>query len=237
METVQEVTQVDTTSETPVTSKKPRATKVRDVLKLQTMTIGNMNLDVAMIGDEPWIYAPSLARKLEYRAATDMLRDIPDNERASYFVQTDGGTQQANFLSEPGFYRLVMRSQSDMAVPIKGWIFQVVPPAIRETVLCKLQQDDRQLDVSFGYSIDHWEWLKLHPDMLDLLPLAAAGYDCDEITRMLNYNTKNGITARHQIDKLKELGFLPNVIEPRAKQLERRILAERAAATPAVALK
>jgi hypothetical protein len=71
---------------------------------------------------------------------------------------------------------------------------------------------------------------------VDLLPLALGGYNSVEITRMLRYNTKSGITARKQIDKLKELGFLPKVIEPRAKQLERRILAERAAATPTVAL-
>ena len=52
---------------------------------------------------------------------------------------------------------------------------------------------------------------------------------------MLGYNTPTGITARKQIDKLKELGFLPQVIEPRLKQLERRIKTERCeqAALPA----
>jgi len=56
-----------------------------------------------------------------------------------------------------------------------------------------------------------------------------AGYNSLEITQLLGYHTKSGITARKRIHKLRELGFLPMVIEPRVKQLERRIKAQRAA--------
>lgn len=34
----------------------------QNALTLQTMNLGSMSLDVVQIGDEPWFYAPSLAR-------------------------------------------------------------------------------------------------------------------------------------------------------------------------------
>jgi hypothetical protein len=37
------------------------AAQGRGALKLQTMTMGKMSLDVAMNGDDLWFYAPSLA--------------------------------------------------------------------------------------------------------------------------------------------------------------------------------
>lgn len=73
-----------------------------------------------------------------------------------------------------------------------------------------------------------WEWLRYRPQFVDLIPLALAGYDGVRISQILNYNTK-GITVIKQINRLKELGFLPQVIEPRIKRLERQIKAELAA--------
>lgn len=203
-----------------------------EVLQLQTMTMGSMTLEVAMIGDEPWFYAPSLARTLEYKDARDLLRPVLEDEKAPYLVRTPGGPQTATFLNEWGLYRVVTRSNSPVAEPFRRWVFREVLPSIRKTGQYKLIQEAKQMGISFDFTEAQWEWLKLHPWMLDILPLAAAGYNSVEITRMLNYNTASGITARKQIDKLKELGFLPKVILPRAQQLEQRIKAERSAVQP-----
>lgn len=200
----------------------------QNVLQLQTMTMGAMSLDVVPIGDEPWFYAPSLARTLEYRDAFNMLRMVKDDEKGTHKVSTPGGIQEANFLNEPGFYRVVMGSQSEVAEPFKRWVFRDVLPSIRKTGQYKLHQEARRLGISFDFTEAQWEWLKLRPYLVDLLPLAAAGYNSVEITRMLAYKTASGITVRKQVEKLKELGFLPQVIEPRVKQLERRIKKERA---------
>ena len=110
-----------------------------------------------------------------------------------------------------------------MAEPFKRWVFREVLPSIRKTGQYQMHQEALDLGISFNFTKAQWDWLKLHPYLVDLLPLAAAGYNSVEISRMLGYNTPTGITARKQIDKLKELGFLPQVIEPRLKQLERRI--------------
>lgn len=236
---------------TDLTAQKPHAARGRGALKLQTMTMGAMSLDMAMIGDEPWFYAPSLARTLGHKDARDMLQGVPSDEKALFSVRTlgassseesseedarrrKGGVREATFLSEPGFYRVVMRSRVELAEPFKRWVFRDVLPSIRKTGQYKMHEEAKRLGVTFDFTEAQWDWLKLHSYMVDLLVLAAAGYNSVQITRMLNYNTLTGITARKQIDRLKELGFLPKVIEPRAKQLERRIKAERAAAAVAI---
>ena len=211
--------------------KKPHASlgRSQNALTLQTMTMGAMSLDVAEIAGDPWFYAPSLARTLEYKDARDMLRGIPDDEKGPHSVRTRGGVQEAMLLTEPGFYRVVFRSQAELAEPFKRWVFREVLPSIRKTGQYKMHQEAKALGVSFDFTTAQWEWLKLRPWLVDLLPLAAAGYNSVEITRMLGYNTPKGVTARKQIEKLKELGFLPQVIEPRVKRLERQIKAERQA--------
>lgn len=53
------------------------------------MSMGSMSLDVWLqIGDEPWFYAPGLARTLEYDNAAQMLRGIPDDEKGVHQVHT-----------------------------------------------------------------------------------------------------------------------------------------------------
>ena len=222
------------------TQKAPHAAlgRSQSALQLNTMTLGAMSLEVVEIAGDPWFYAPSLARTLEYKDARDMLRIVSDDEKRVFKVHQPstakdavelGQRRDANFINEWGLYRLVSRSNSANAEPFKRWVFREVLPSIRKTGQYKMHQDAQRLGVRFDFTEVQWEWLKLRSYMVDLLVLAAAGYNSVEITRMLGYNTKTGITARKQIDKLKELGFLPQVIEPRVKQLERRIKVERAA--------
>ena len=215
---------------TDLTAQKPHAARGRgqSPLQLQTITMGPMVLEVAEIGGDQWFYAPSLAKKLDYRDATELLRGVPVGERSIHLVQTSsGGTQEATFIDLGGLARVVTRSRSDAAEPFCNWMIQeYFPTAVR---LYRMNQKADQLGVTFNFTDSQWEWLRLHFYMMDLLPLAMAGYNSLEITQLLGYHTKSGITARKRIHKLRELGFLPMVIEPRVKQLERRIKAQRAA--------
>jgi prophage antirepressor-like protein len=197
-----------------------------NVLTLQTMTMGAMRVQLVDILGEPWFYAPSLAETLEYRDARDMLRIVPDNEKGTRLVRTLGGVQTAFFVKEPGFYRVVFRSRSEVAEPLKKWVFHEVLPSIRKTGQYRVIQEAKRFGHSMNYTDAQWEWLKERPDFIDVIPLALAGYNSVQITRTLGYKTPSGITARKRIDKLKELGFLPPVIAPRTKQLELRIKAE-----------
>lgn len=199
-------------------------------LKLTNMTMGEMSVEVVNINDDPWFYAPSLAKTLEYQDATNMLKGVLDDEKGLYSVQTLGGVQESNLLNESGFYRVVMRSRSAVAEPFRRWVFHDILPSIRKTGQYKVHQEAKKMGVTLDFTEAQWEWLRYRPQFVDLIPLALAGYDGTRISQMLDYKTKsNGITARKQIERLKELGFLPQVIEPRIKRLERQIKAELAA--------
>jgi hypothetical protein len=133
-------------------------------------------------------------------------------------------------VNESGLYSLILGSRKPEAKQFKKWVTSEVLPSIRKTGQYRVIQEAKRLGHRMDYTDAQWDWLKERPGHVDLIPLALAGYNSVQITRMLGYKTPTGITARKQIDKLKELGFLPQVIEPRAKQLERRIKAELTAA-------
>ena len=82
----------------------------QNALTLQTMNLGSMSLDVVQIGDDPWFYAPSLARTLEYRDAHAILRTLAEDEKGTYLISTPGGPQSATVINEWGLYRVVTRS-------------------------------------------------------------------------------------------------------------------------------
>ena len=207
--------------------------KLASPLTLQTMTMGAMSVQMVEILGDPWFYAPSLARTLEYRDAANMLRMVADDEKAPHLVSTPGGAQTAMLVNESGFYRVVMSSQSDLAEPFRKWVFREVLPSIRKTGQYSVIQEAKRLGHSMNYDEDQWEWLKERPALVDVIPLALAGYNSVQINRMLKLTGHpSGITVRVQIKKLQSLGFLPKVIEPRVKQLERRIKAKLDAEPP-----
>lgn len=199
---------------------------------LQTMTLGALSVQMVEIMGEPWFYAPSLAQTLDYKDSRDMLRGVPEDEKGPHSVRSPGGVQLATFLTEAGFYRVVLRSRSPVAEPFKKWVVGEVLPSIRKTGQYQVIQEAKRLGHRMDYTDDQWAWLKEYPSHVDLIPLALAGYNSVQITRMLGYKTPSGITARKQIERLKALGFLPRRIEPRAKQLERKIKASLAESPP-----
>lgn len=203
---------------------------INSPVKLEPLTIGGLEVDVAMIDGEPWIYAPELAITLGYRDARDMLRGDGDDERRKCAVITAGGVQVATLLNEPHFYRVVLRSRSKVAERFKAWLFKDALPEYSKSNQAKMRQQAEKLGVTLEFTETQWEWLNAVPYYVDIIPLALAGYDSMQISKMLNYKTVGtGITARKQIERLKALGILPKVIEPRIKRLERQIKAEMAA--------
>ena len=61
----------------------------------------------------------------------DAVSTIDDDERGSVFVDTPGGKQQMTTVTEPGFYKLVMRSRKPEAKAFQRWVTHEVLPALR----------------------------------------------------------------------------------------------------------
>ena len=196
---------------------------------LSVFAFDSQAVRVVMVDGEPWFVGKDVAEVLGYTNHNKALGDHCKGVTKRYPLSTPGGTQELRIISEPDMLRLIVGSKLPTAEAFERWVFEEVLPSIRKTGQYKMHQEAQRLGITFDFTEAQWEWLRLRPYLVDLLPLAAAGYNSVEITRMLGYNTLTGITARKQIEKLKELGFLPQVIEPRVKQLERRIKAERLA--------
>ena len=87
----------------------------------------------AMRGEdgEPMFIAGDVAKILGYGDATHMTRRLEDDEKGLRSVETPGGTQMANVISEPGLYSAILGSRVPEARAFKRWVTHEVLPALR----------------------------------------------------------------------------------------------------------
>ncbi|MFM9881181.1 MAG: Bro-N domain-containing protein [Burkholderiaceae bacterium] len=180
-----------------------------------------MKIEVVVLGSDLWFCAALVAQTLGYMDLATLLTGMKSGETCKL--------QKRIFLSEWGLCRAIINSSAEIAEPYRRWVVGEVVPRLRKTGLYGLHDEAQRLGVTFDFTAAQWEWLRSRPEFVALLPLAAAGYNSVEITRILKLHTSTGITARKRIDRLKELGFLPQKIEPHFNQVVRLIEAEQAA--------
>lgn len=192
-------------------------------LKVERCASGPLSIDVVAIDDQAWFTVESLTQ-----LGGDVARleaAVPKSDRASRVVlQADGVKQPVSLLNELGLYRVLLASENPTAADLVRWVFDEVAPAIRKSGRFRLFQEAKRLGVRLDFTDDQWEWLKLRPHIIDVIPLALAGFDSVQISQMLAYNTPSGITVRKQLAVLRRLGFIPLKIPTREKQLEARIV-------------
>ena len=80
-------------------------------------------------GGEPWFVARDITDALGLdRTAT---RRLDDDEKGVRSMHTPGGVQEMTFVSEAGFYSLVLASKKPEAHAFKRWVTHEVLPALR----------------------------------------------------------------------------------------------------------
>lgn len=80
----------------------------------------------------PWVAAPDFAKALGYRAASDALRNLDEDEKGTQIVRTPGGDQQLSVLFEEGIWELIFLSRRPEAKALKSQV-KAVLREIRET--------------------------------------------------------------------------------------------------------
>lgn len=88
---------------------------------------------VEVIDGEPWFLAKDVCAALGIAKYRDAVSRLDPDERGSVLVDTLGGVQETSIVSEPGFYKLVMRSRKPEAKAFQRWVTHEVLPAIRRT--------------------------------------------------------------------------------------------------------
>jgi prophage antirepressor-like protein len=82
-------------------------------------------------GDHAWFCAGDVCAVLALDP--DALRRLRDDEKGPRLTRTPGGPQQTTWVTEPGLYKLVMRSRKPEAERFQDWVTHDVLPAIRKT--------------------------------------------------------------------------------------------------------
>lgn len=150
----------------------------------------------------------------------DAVSTIDDDERGSVLVDTPGGKQQMTTVTEPGFYKLVMRSRKPEAKAFQRWVTHEVLPALRRdggymvardetpeqtmarAVLLAQATIDRQRD----------RIAELEPKALFADAVAASDGTClvGELAKMMRQNGVE-IGQNRLFAMLREDGYLGNV--------------------------
>lgn len=80
-----------------------------------------------------WIPLVDIADILEVTAnnRVNLLRSLKEREKGTTICSTRGGAQEITVVSEPGFYKIVLRSRKPAAEPFTDWVTYEVLPEIR----------------------------------------------------------------------------------------------------------
>jgi prophage antirepressor-like protein len=82
---------------------------------------------------DPWFSAPDVCRALELDNVTEALRGLDEDEKRVSITETLGGSQKINYITEPGMYRLIIRSRKPKAKEFTRWVTHEVLPQLRKT--------------------------------------------------------------------------------------------------------
>ncbi|WP_075595411.1 phage antirepressor [Novacetimonas hansenii] len=80
-----------------------------------------------------WFHAGDVCRVLELSNVTMALRVLDEDEKGLKSIETLGGKQEVNCVTEPGIYKLVSRSRKPEAKRFDRWVRHEVLPTIRKT--------------------------------------------------------------------------------------------------------
>ncbi len=106
-------------------------TEVKDVSVFQDAEFGLVRVLVDDAGD-PWFVAKDVCDALGLGRQQDSTRYLDDDEKRECLVDTPGGRQKMACVSEPGLYKLVMKSRTATAKRFQRWVTHTVLPSIRK---------------------------------------------------------------------------------------------------------
>ena len=105
-----------------------------------------------LIDGEAWFVAKDVCDVLGLADVTSALRALDEDEKLVRKISGAGQIREMATVSEPGLYKLIMRSTKPQAKDFTRWVTHTVLPSIRETgmyvtnkVIARLEQEVREL--------------------------------------------------------------------------------------------
>lgn len=98
-----------------------------------TFWFGDLPIRAKTINGEPWLVLADICTAIGVRVDAALSR-LPENEKSSILIGQPGNSDiLVHVVSEPGMYRVIMRSDKPAAERFVRWIAHEVLPSIRET--------------------------------------------------------------------------------------------------------
>ena len=94
---------------------------------------------------ETWFVAKDIAEALGYAWHRGLMNHIPEEWKGVIPVDTLGGKQEMQCLSEQGLYFFLGRSDKPLALPFQKWLAGEVVPSIRKTGSYSVEQYRKDL--------------------------------------------------------------------------------------------
>jgi|JFJP01.1.fsa_nt_gi hypothetical protein len=101
-------------------------------MKISTFQFGSEEICVCIKNQEVWFMAAAVTKILGYRNCSQTLTD---NVNPKYLCEIDLGRRgsKPKFISESGFYQLILRSNLPIAQRFQSWVLEQVLPSIRHS--------------------------------------------------------------------------------------------------------
>ena len=119
---------------------------------LQVFNFEKRDVRVVMKGSEPWWVAKDVCEVLEIQNARDTIAKVlDDDEKGVDKIDTLGGAQEMNIITESGLYTLIMRSNKPEAKRFRKWVTSEVLPTLRKTGSYSVKKDpdeQRKLEIA-----------------------------------------------------------------------------------------
>lgn len=105
---------------------------------VQKINYGPLGSDIRIIIDDNqkiWFVASDIAKILEYKDATHMLRGLDDDEQSLHKVErlSGQGAVDTTVITESGLYHVILNAKTARLKPFRRWVTEEVLPQIRKT--------------------------------------------------------------------------------------------------------
>ena len=105
---------------------------MNDIQIFQNNQFGQIRVATNEAG-EPLFCLADVCQLLNLTNNRKVKSQLDEDVTLSYPLETPGGIQQATFVTEPGLYTVILRSDSPKAKPVQKWVTSEVLPTIRKT--------------------------------------------------------------------------------------------------------
>jgi prophage antirepressor-like protein len=160
-----------------------------DILKAFSLFDVEHHINIQGTLENPLFQANQIGKLIGIINMRESLRDFLDNEKVVTRADTPGGSQETNFLTEFGLYRLLGRSRKPIAHKFQEWMVTVLKE-IRINGIYKLKQENEVDKQLYKYKCE----LSTHNTLLKAYDKKNIVYICKFYNRDNKYVIKIGST-------------------------------------------